>query len=271
MARSSPYGDLLQGMPGMKLPDWVFGGDFGDIENDIIKTEFGRRQSEARALQNDQLELDLNKDRRNQDFQEGLAGIFQEKKPATMRDMYQVGVEQALGQGRADIALQMQDKLDELDRREKQQRLQDTQLALSIGRMNPDEAARMNPQIFSPDVVARMKKEAELEMARAARLAKDSPESSRQPVAYNKDGKIEWVDPRNTTRRNELITDGWNKGEKPKAQLTDAQRLEQMLMGMGLQGGAVPQTKLPPGAVVVPVKKQAGEITNERARKNAGK
>jgi hypothetical protein len=287
MARTSPYGDLLQGIPGAKMPEWVFGGEFGDIENDIIRTEFGRRQSEARALQNDQLEFDLDKARRNRDFQDELAGVFEQNKPATMRDMYRVGAEQALGQGRADIAFQMQDKLDELDRQEKQRKLQDTQLALSIGKMNPDEAARMNPQIFSPDVVARMKKEAELEMARAARLARgdDTPKPDKgKNFIVDNAGKIDVV-PDSELRQK--IQEGWRPATaeflKQVNQNLEAQALQQEAKPGGWTifaaeptpvpsaeaqrgGSARPQAAAlpPPGAVVQ-------QVIRRRTQENKGK
>lgn len=287
MARSSPYGDLLQGVPGMKLPDWVFGGDFGDIENSIIVTENARRQSEGRALQNDQLEFDLDKAKRNRDFQDELAGVFGENKPATIRDMYRIGVEEALGRGRADIALDMQDKLDELDRREKQQKIQDTQLALSIGRMNPDEAARMNPQVFSPDVVARMKKEAELEMARAARLARgdDTPKPDKgKNYIIDSGGNIDVV-PDSELRQK--IQEGWRPATaeivKQVNQNLEAQALQQEAkpggwkmfapeptaapsaaaqMGSGARAQAGPTP--PPGTVVQ-------QVIRRRTQDNKGK
>jgi hypothetical protein len=286
MARTSPYGDLIN-IPGMKLPEWVFGGEFGDIENDIIKTEFARRQSDARALANDQDELKLNQARELQDFYKGLSDVFGENKPATMRDMYRVGAEQALGQGRADIAFQMQDKLDELDRQEKQRKLQDTQLALSIGKMNPDEAARMNPQIFSPDVVARMKKEAELEMARAARLARgdDTPKPDKgKNFIVDNAGKIDVV-PDSELRQK--IQEGWRPATaeflKQVNQNLEAQALQQEAkpggwtmfaaeptpvpsaaaeMGSGARAQAKPTP--PPGAVVQ-------QVIRRRTQENKGK
>ena len=154
MARTSPYGDLLQ-VPGMKIPDWVFGSDFGDMENDIIKTEFARRQSEGQALQNDTREMQLEAAQRELDYENQLSGVFQEKKPTTVRDMYQVAMEQALGAGRAEDFMKMQTGLEQLDRQEKQQKIQDINTAIAAGRINPGMAAQMMPDLFTPDVVKR--------------------------------------------------------------------------------------------------------------------
>lgn len=243
MARTSPYGDLLQGMPGMQLPKWLFGGEFGDIENSIIMTENARRQSDGQALTNDINEMKIDEARRAREFEDQLSEVFQEKKPATMRDMYSTAMEQALGAGRADDMMKMQQRLEELDRQEKQQKIQDINTAIAAGRINPEKAAEMMPDLFTPDVVKRQQERNNLMgglvydpesgelMPKPRAGGAGGTSRERQPIAYNKNGEIKWVDPRDTEERNKLIKDGYSKGEAPRqTQIDPFQAALQVMM-----------------------------------------
>lgn len=247
MARTSPYGDLLQGMPGMQLPKWLFGGEFGDIENSIIVTENARRQSDGQALQNDANEMKIDEARRAREFEDQLSGVFQENKPATMRDMYKVGVEQALGQGRADIAFQMQDKLDEINRHQKQQEMERLRGAIAANSINPDYAATMMPELYNKEALEIAKEKVRKmggsifnpedgTFAPIAQRGGNTPRE-RQPIAYNKDGEIKWVDPRDTEERNKLIKDGYSKGEAPRQTQTQIDPFQAALQVMMAQRG----------------------------------
>lgn len=272
MARSSLYGDLLQGM---KLPNWVFGGEFGDIENDIIKTEFARRQSDARALLNDAQQLENEQKQRNQDFQDQLGDIFKEKQPATVRDMYQIAMEQALGAGRSKDYMEVRQGLEELDKREKQQKIQDINAAIAAGRINPEYAGQIMPGLFTPDAVKRQQERNNLmggliydpesgDLMPKPRASGGRSGGSRQPIAYRKGEDIQWVDPLDIDTRTTLAKAGYTRGEEQ----SDMDRLESEMGGAPLSKEsdgftlfkrqptptptAAPQTMMtpPPGAVV---------------------
>lgn len=134
--RSSAYGNILG-----QIPDWVFGGEFGDISNLLNARDMGYEKLQAQELQNDENQLDLENKRRRADLQEELRkrDIFggNQDAPLTLRDMYGRVRDASRDLGSVEDYIQMQEKIEAIDRQQKLDKQQEdykAALTASIGR-----------------------------------------------------------------------------------------------------------------------------------------
>lgn len=123
MARGSAYGDMIKMLPG-----WVMGGEFGDISNLLNKRDQAYEQTENAEITNDRNQIRLEDERRNADFEEELRkrDIFGGNQDAlpTLRDMYGRVRDVAMDIGSYEDVMQLQEKLESLNRQAEQDALE---------------------------------------------------------------------------------------------------------------------------------------------------
>ena len=115
MARTSSYGNMLN-----QLPNWVFGGEFGQISNLLTDRDQRRASLMQTEQQNDLREIALEDQRRQEEMDRKMRemDIFggNDQTPATLRDMYGRMRDVAKEMGSYEDVLKMQEKIENLDR-----------------------------------------------------------------------------------------------------------------------------------------------------------
>lgn len=130
MARDSIYGRLLNAS---KVPEWVFGGDYGDISNTLNRREMGYEQLQEQELKNEQRQMANDEARRSNDYENALGDIFANgQKPATLRDLYTAAQQKAIETGNSGMALKLEDALREQQQKEEAKKFSDLTTASKI-------------------------------------------------------------------------------------------------------------------------------------------
>lgn len=93
MARSSVYSRALS------LPDWVLGGEYGDIAKTLNSREQSYEQLQAQEQVNDQRQIALDKAEEQAAFEDALSERFGENRPTSMRDAYEQMIDLAYETG----------------------------------------------------------------------------------------------------------------------------------------------------------------------------
>jgi len=106
--RSSSYGNMLG-----QLPDWVFGGEFGDISNLLNNREQEYQQTRGAETTNDMREIALEEQRRQQRMDEEMrnSDIFAGEKQPTLGEMYDTKRKIAMQYGSIDDVLGIEKEL----------------------------------------------------------------------------------------------------------------------------------------------------------------
>jgi hypothetical protein len=121
MARGSAYGDMI------KMPSWVFGGEFGDISNLLNKRDQAYEETENAEITNDRNQIRLEEEQRKVDINEEMRkrGVFGDSgdQPVTLRDMYEKRRDIAMELGSYGDAIEMEKQLADLDRKQQQDEL----------------------------------------------------------------------------------------------------------------------------------------------------
>lgn len=152
MARSSMYGSIAS-----MIPKWVFGGDYGDISNELNQRELSYENLDRVQLDNDQAQIDLQRKQRAQEINDMLAQQFQEQRPASMRDAYVSAIDAAFNVGDVDTALKYQGAVEKLDELTKQQKYESLKDAASLAQMfDYDRVNEAMPGVLSPQEASRI-------------------------------------------------------------------------------------------------------------------
>lgn len=118
--RSSSYGNMLG-----QLPDWVFGGEFGDISNLLNNREQEYQQTRQAETTNEIRDIALEEQRRQQRMDEEMrnSGIFSDGKQPTLGEMYDTKRKIAMQYGGVDDVLSIDKELAQIrDAQEKEAR-----------------------------------------------------------------------------------------------------------------------------------------------------
>lgn len=120
MARSSAYGNILS-----QIPDWVFGGEYGDIANVLNKRDAGYEQLQAQEIQNEKNNMLLEDAKRQEEMDRRMreSGLFTDGKQPTIGEMYDMKRKMAMQYGGIDDVLSIEKELAAIkDRQEKEAR-----------------------------------------------------------------------------------------------------------------------------------------------------
>lgn len=120
--RSSIYGSIAS-----MVPEWAFGGDYGDISNMLNNRELSFENLQQQQIANDINAARLDAFQRRASLDDAVAEQFQGQRPTSMRDAYSKMLGTAFDMGDVDTALSIQSKLENIDKLERQQRISDLQ------------------------------------------------------------------------------------------------------------------------------------------------
>lgn len=123
MYMTPPTADIPSG-----LPSWVFGGNYNQVEQDILGLNQQRNQIALQQQAQEQNELAIAQRERQEAFQNALSERFGQSPPASLRDMYTGAQEIALQTGMAGEAI---DFAQALEREREQERAREIQLITS--------------------------------------------------------------------------------------------------------------------------------------------
>jgi hypothetical protein len=173
------YGKLLNSID---VPNWVFGGEYGDITKLLANREMANQAVEQKDLLLEESRREAEDRRRRDEYQESLGDTVG---TGSLRDMYQRRMKKALETGNADIAAQLEEKLIAFDEREKDEKLKDRRDALKMSSDFPFEAIdALYPGALMKDVADKIYRD------------KRKPKEAKQDVVemYNlSNGVIEYV------------------------------------------------------------------------------
>lgn len=151
-SRSSMYGSIAS-----MIPNWVFGGDYGDISNQLNARELSYENLARTQLANDQERIDLERKQRAQELEQMLAEQFQANRPATIRDAYATALDTAFNVGDVDSALKYQNTIERLDDMARQQKFEDLKGAGSLAQIfDYNRVNEVMPGVLSPEEASRI-------------------------------------------------------------------------------------------------------------------
>lgn len=152
MARSSMYGSIAS-----MVPKWVFGGDYGDISNELNARDLSYENLARTEIANDQARLQLQQEQRSQELDQMLAEKFQGQRPASMKDAYISAIDAAFTVGDVDTALKYQGAVEKLDEMERRQKFEDLKGAASLAQMvDYNRVNEALPGVLSPQEASRI-------------------------------------------------------------------------------------------------------------------
>lgn len=125
-SRSSLYGSSLA------LPDWVFGGEFGDLAKNMNSRDLGYEQLQQQEQVNDQRQFVLDDLQRQSDIRDTVAKSMGGQQPTSVRDAYQKMVEAAYQSGDPISALKYQAAMDEYDQNQTAKKRKDIADAVNL-------------------------------------------------------------------------------------------------------------------------------------------
>lgn len=152
MARSSMYGSIAS-----MIPKWVFGGDYGDISNDLNQRESSYEILQGQQQINDARQIQIDEARRAQALDSLLADRFGGQQPTSMRDAYKTAVTSAFELGDVGAAFDYQQKLDTLEEAARRQKLIDLKSAADLSQVfGYDRVNEAMPGVISPEEASRI-------------------------------------------------------------------------------------------------------------------
>ena len=132
--RRSLYGSLLNQID---VPEWVFGGEYGDITRLLGNREMANQKVEQNDLLLEENRREAEERRRLDEYEKSLEDTVG---TGSLREMYQRRMRKALETGNADIAAQLEEKLIALDERKENEKLKNRREALKMSSDFPFEA-----------------------------------------------------------------------------------------------------------------------------------
>lgn len=108
-SRTSIYTNAL------KLPDWVFGADYGDLSKTMNARDMGYEQVQQQEQLNDQRQYQLDALQREDDLRQTVSERLGNTPPANIRDAYQQMIDAAYEAGDPIAAINYQTKRDAYD------------------------------------------------------------------------------------------------------------------------------------------------------------
>lgn len=143
-SRTSIYTNAL------KLPDWVMGGEFGDLSRIMNARDLGYESVAQSEQQTEKDAYALEAQRRLDDMRQALSDQYGNRRPGTMREAYQQLIDAAYEAGDPIKAIDLQGKIDDLNESERQNRLSDLTKAGQIAQMyGPEVASQYFPELSS--------------------------------------------------------------------------------------------------------------------------
>lgn len=144
MARNSAYGNILSSM---KMPDWVFGGEYGDISNMLNQRDNAFEVLQQNELQNEQRQIVLDKQRRMNEYEKSVPNMPSDPTdPLSLGEMYRLQIAQANKTGNPDVASEIQVKLAELEKQQEKQKIADfTNAANMADTISPEVLGQIYP------------------------------------------------------------------------------------------------------------------------------
>lgn len=145
-SRTSVYTNAL------KLPDWVLGGEFGDLSRVMNSRDLSYENVEQSEQLNDQREYTLEDLERKKNTRETLSTKLGGKAPATVREAYEKMIEAAYEAGDPIAAMEYQAKVNDYDQAQVARRRKDFADAVGIAdNTSYDRIEEMYPGILSRD------------------------------------------------------------------------------------------------------------------------
>ena len=228
-SRSSLYSTLLTpvvaDVPGLKMPDYVFGGGYGDLETNQLQMDVKRIQAAEAAARQEEAD-------RQRQFEEDLASSFETNKPTSLRDAYSLALDQAGSHGQAKMMLDILEAQDRDDKQSARDRIQAITMGPSLMRAGMTDAygqylkeIGQNPdEIITPEAVAATRKTIKSGSTVYAQdgdgnlvpilTGQGRKSKDRTDIPYvNQAGDVQFVDPDDTSKRRELLQGGFRRGE----------------------------------------------------------
>jgi hypothetical protein len=142
----------MYGSVASMIPEWAFGGDYGDISNMLNNRDLSYENLKRQEIANDANAIELEAMQRRSRINDALAGQFQEAPPATIRDAYMQMRGAAFDAGDVGTALDIQNKLENIDKAARAQKISDLEDAaklapvLGYARLNEFFPGALTPQ-----------------------------------------------------------------------------------------------------------------------------
>jgi hypothetical protein len=174
MARSSSYGNLLA------IPKWVSGGEYGDISNMLNQREASFENLDQERAMTDLRDMQVEQAQQAQDFQDAIAGRFSGGAPSDLRGVYQQMIQVANETGNPLQAINIMEKVNNLEQESQRQRLFDLKNAADLADTLPfDRINSVLPGVITPEEASAIR----AERARRATRAGGSEEAD--PLSKN--------------------------------------------------------------------------------------
>lgn len=137
------------------VPNWAFGGDYGDISNMLNNRDSSYENLKRQEIANDANAIELEAMQRRLRVNDALAGQFQQAPPATIRDAYMQMRGAAFDAGDVGTALDIQTKLENIDKAARQQKLADLEGAAQFAPvLGYERLNELFPDALSPQEAA---------------------------------------------------------------------------------------------------------------------
>lgn len=157
--RTSLYGSVAS-----MIPDWVFGGEYGDLTKLMNAREASyenlwQEQERTRMLQQQTADNQqrLEDAARKRQVDDSLRQAFEQSQPADLRSAYQNLIDASLAAGDVDGAISAMEKQSGLDQKKQARELADLQTAGRIAQtFGPDVAEQYFPGVIPPTALGNL-------------------------------------------------------------------------------------------------------------------
>lgn len=139
MARSSSYGNYLNRLGGIpvKMPNWVMGSDFGELQAQLAEADNAQWKSDFNRQQLIQNELQTGALQDRARYEDILTEEMRRGNPTSLRDAYQIALNAAQQGGSGNDILDLTAKLEKMDREDRLGKFSNIQQAAQFGRIDP--------------------------------------------------------------------------------------------------------------------------------------
>jgi hypothetical protein len=234
MARSSPYGGYLNRLDGIpvSIPRWVTGSDYGMLDAQLSEADKAGWNAESARQNAYQNQLQTDDLRRERDFQDTLGEQFRLRNPATLRDAYQISLDQGLIKEDPGSVLDAMRRLEA--RKPEDDKFREIQTAYRLGQIDPKLARDyLQEKQVSYDFPA----DAWNKPGRGRGATKGT--GSMKPY-ISPDGEVTFIPSNDYEGRKGLLEQGFTPGETKREREIDPmqQRIQELLgsSGSGLPG-----------------------------------
>lgn len=174
MARSSSYGNLLA------IPRWVSGGEFGDITNLLNQREASFENLDQERAMTELRNMQVEQAQQAQDYQDAIAGRFSSGAPSDLRDVYQQMIQVANETGNPLQAIDIMEKVSNLEQESQRQKLIDLKNAADLADTLPfDRINSVLPGVITPEEASAIRAE------RARRATRAGGGEEADPLSKN--------------------------------------------------------------------------------------